>query len=100
MSMWFNLDDKRRIYERTTYSFLDWLGDVGGLFDGLVLFSRWFISPFVIFSLRSKLLSYLFVEQDEEDRPVSFTRKAKKYGHISCFKTLLQWDGNNRRKIA
>ena len=36
-SMWLELESKRLVHERSTYSFLDWLGDVGGLFDGLIL---------------------------------------------------------------
>ena len=74
MSMWYNLHEQKRIYERSTYSFLDWLGDVGGLFDGLILITRWIIQPFVSFSLSSKLLSHLFVETDE-NQPVKHLRK-------------------------
>ena len=29
------MNKDRKIYERTTYKALDWLSDVGGLFDGL-----------------------------------------------------------------
>ena len=74
MSMWYNLHEQKRIYERSTYSFLDWLGDVGGLFDGLILITRWIIQPFVSFSLSSKLLTLLFVETDE-NQPLKHLRK-------------------------
>lgn len=30
---------------RTTYGFLDWLGDTGGLIDGLFLLADFFVSP-------------------------------------------------------
>ena len=34
-SMWLELDKEHQIIQRQTYSLLEWLGDVGGLFDGL-----------------------------------------------------------------
>ena len=66
-SMWFNLDAKQNVIERSTYSLLDWLGDVGGLFDGLILMTRWFVSPMVVFALRAKLLSQIFREDGDAD---------------------------------
>ena len=65
--MWFNLDAKQNVIERSTYSLLDWLGDVGGLFDGLILMTRWFVSPLVVFALRAKLLSQIFREDGDAD---------------------------------
>ena len=31
--------------ERKTYSSLEWLGDIGGLHDGLLLLAAFFVSP-------------------------------------------------------
>ena len=42
--------------ERQTYSLLDLLGDVGGLFDALKLIGGVLMFPFVQFSLRMTLL--------------------------------------------
>ena len=57
---WFELHQKKRIIERQTYSMLEWLGDVGGLFDGLILISRFFIVPIAAFTLKTELLSQIF----------------------------------------
>ena len=47
-------------YERSTYSFLEWLGDVGGLFDGLGLIFRVLIGPFSAFAVKAELLTKIF----------------------------------------
>ena len=75
--MWFVIDMQRKIFERSTYSFLEWLGDVGGLFDGLILIIGWLISPFITFVMNSKILSLLFVELESETR-ASLVGKYKK----------------------
>ena len=38
--------------ERQTYSLLDWIGDIGGLFDGLNLLISKFIAPIAAFALQ------------------------------------------------
>lgn len=43
--------------ERSTYSGLEWIGDVGGLYDGMSLIARIFIGPLTIFTLNSELLA-------------------------------------------
>ena len=65
MSMWLIMDMEKKIMERSTYSFLDWLGDVGGLFDGLKLIILQLIYPFVTFVMNSKILTQLFVEFED-----------------------------------
>ena len=40
---------------RQTYSFLDWLGDCGGLIDALALIGRLVASPFAAYALHKKL---------------------------------------------
>ena len=37
--------------ERKTYSFLEWLGDIGGLFDGLLILAAFFVSPIATLAL-------------------------------------------------
>ena len=56
-SLLINLLQESTTYERTTYSFLDWLGDVGGLIDGLRLVVCLFIGPVTNFALKATLLS-------------------------------------------
>jgi len=47
-------------YERQTYSLLDWVGDIGGLYDGLRLLGSFIIAPFAIYSLQVELVSTIF----------------------------------------
>ena len=49
-------------YERSTYSLLEWLGDVGGLFDGLGLIAHLVIGPVATFVLKAEILSLVFRE--------------------------------------
>ena len=37
VSLWFELSQSLITTERKTYSILEWIGDVGGLFDGLMI---------------------------------------------------------------
>ena len=41
---------------RETYSLHGWVGDCGGLFDGLLVFGELLVTPFASFALRSALL--------------------------------------------
>ena len=43
--------------ERSTYSALDWLGDIGGLVDSLLLIGSIVITPIATLAVREKLLS-------------------------------------------
>ena len=46
-----------QVIERQTYSVLEWLGDVGGLFDMLGLIGGTIIGPLAAFSLKAELLT-------------------------------------------
>ena len=46
--------------ERSTYSFLDWLGDVGGLFDGLYYVAQAIVWPITAFVLKADMLESVF----------------------------------------
>ena len=59
------LDQKVTTIERTTYSFLEWLGDVGGLFDGLKLFIRLLTGPAAAFAMKIELLKHVFNVKDD-----------------------------------
>ena len=50
-SVWIEPSQDLVITERATYSILEWAGDVGGLFDGLCLIARIFVSPLATYSL-------------------------------------------------
>ena len=43
--------------ERQTYSILDWLGDVGGLLDGLKIIGSLLIAPIASFTMRVELFN-------------------------------------------
>ena len=47
-------------YSRETYSFLDWLGDLGGLIDILLMGTKYIVWPFASYRLQAALLSSLF----------------------------------------
>ena len=53
--------------EREVYSFLDWVGDLGGLFDGLKLFFLGLIGFFNYNMYNSYMVSQLFMTQRSED---------------------------------
>ena len=41
-----------KLYNRVTYGLLDWLGDVGGLLDGLSMVGEFFCAPFATIALQ------------------------------------------------
>ena len=45
---------------RGTYDVLSFVGDVGGLADGLLMLINFILSPYTSFKLKSYLLSHLF----------------------------------------
>jgi hypothetical protein len=50
----------QNMIERQTYSLLEWLGDVGGLFDMLSLIGGSLVAPLTAFALKSELLTQTF----------------------------------------
>ena len=59
-SFWIELREWRTIIERETYSLFDWMGDVGGLYDGLGLLIHRLLKPIAVFALNSELLTLAF----------------------------------------
>lgn len=59
MSVSFELSKDLRQINRQTYSFLDWLGDVGGLLEALFAIGDLFIGPFASFALKAKIVSMM-----------------------------------------
>lgn len=39
----------QNVTERQSYSFLEWLGDIGGLYDALKLIGMFIVAPFTSF---------------------------------------------------
>ena len=50
----------QNVIERQTYSFLDWLGDIGGLYDALRIIGLFMVVPFSSFKLKAELLFHVF----------------------------------------
>ena len=46
--------------ERSTYTMLEWLGDIGGLFEALVFLGRMTIAPVAAIAMQAKLLTRAF----------------------------------------
>ena len=46
--------------ERETYGFFEWLGDVGGLFDGMRIFGALVVSPLALLKLKAQLMNSFY----------------------------------------
>lgn len=64
--LWIEFGQTLTETERQTYSFLDLLGDVGGLFDGFRYIVAPIIAPFAAFTMRSQVLTQAFRYKPEE----------------------------------
>ena len=49
-----------QVTSRSTYSILEWLGDVGGLFDMLKLIGAIIVGPIAVFTRKQTLLTEVF----------------------------------------
>ena len=59
------------IIERQTYSVLEWLGDVGGLFDALLFIGASIVTPITTFTLRVALVQKLYREGSATPNKIS-----------------------------
>ena len=57
-----NQDKDLKTVYRTTYSLLDWMGDIGGLYDALVVIGSILVKPFASIAVKGKLLSRLVTD--------------------------------------
>ena len=55
-SFWLELRQDVTFIERSTYSILEWLGDVGGLFDGLRVLSQLIVTPIAVVFMQKMLV--------------------------------------------
>ena len=51
--------------ERTIYSILDWIGDIGGLYDGLRLIADFFMSNYAVAMMKQELLRLFMINQSD-----------------------------------
>ena len=56
-ALYLELRPDYQIIERQTYHLLEWIGDVGGLFDGLVYIFKIIVKPFSLFAVQAEVLS-------------------------------------------
>ena len=59
-SLYIEYSTSQTTIERKTYSILEFLGDVGGLLDGLKLAVGFFVTPIATFALKFKLVAGSF----------------------------------------
>ena len=52
-SWYFMLSKQSIIIERSTYGALEWLGDVGGLFDGLYYIMQYVAAPLSVLKMKN-----------------------------------------------
>ena len=50
----------RDVTSRQTYSLLEWLADIGGLYDALKIISGALVAPLSSFALKAELLTQIF----------------------------------------
>ena len=61
------LSADKLVVNRQTYSLLDWLGDLGGLFDALCIICGNILAPVTAFTLKATLLSNFFFFQQKSE---------------------------------
>ena len=66
-SFFLEIDQRSMSIERQTYSVLELVGDVGGLYDGLSLILTFFIAPFGSVALNKKLLTLIFGNREKRN---------------------------------
>ena len=73
---------------RQTYSFLDWLGDMGGLFDALYLLGMIILAPISNFALNAELLSSMFRYRGSDESLKSRTSSHRKRNYSESFSNV------------
>ena len=63
-SVWLGFSQASMVVERKTYSVLEWLGDLGGLWDALMFIGK-VLLPVFTFSAKSELLTSIFYQRLE-----------------------------------
>ena len=82
-SIWLEQGLKQFITERSTYSMLEWVGDVGGLYDGLIVSAQTLLSPLALYALKEMLASSILGQSSRREAVASEKNKAKHEGRDS-----------------
>ena len=72
-SFYFQLSKEVQVIKRSTYSVLDWLGDVGGLYDGLKIIASFLIAPISSLAAKDLLLTQVFRVMPSQRAPINAT---------------------------
>ena len=67
VGFWTELSQSLITTERKTYSILEWVGDVGGLYDGLLVIGSNLIAPITTLILRFALIANMRPTNTEND---------------------------------
>ena len=59
-SIEFGAEEKRKVFQRTTYDLLEAFGDVGGVYECLRIFLSAIIASFSVFVEQSLIAKYLY----------------------------------------
>ena len=78
------------VTERSTYSILEWLGDIGGLYDALFLICSALVKPFSSFWLTTEMISAFFreVSNNKED---SASGSVRRFANPTTMSKMLDW---------
>ena len=95
--MFFSTD--LNVVERQTYSVLDWLGDLGGLFDALRYSVGLIIAPIAAYALKAELLSSVFrftasMDPAQAEKEQRTAKKDKEH-----WKKHMEWDFRHLERI-
>ena len=78
-SIWLELGRYENIIERQTYSLLEWVGDVGGLYDGLRLICHVLMTPISTYALKSFLLAQIYRSTNKVQRKLKDLGQTHRY---------------------
>ena len=64
-SFWIEQGSQITKIERETYSALEWIGDIGGLYDGFLILGNTVAGPIAAITLKAKLVAWLFAQVEK-----------------------------------
>ena len=67
-SWYIQISPDMHVTERETYTFLEWLGDIGGLFDALRYLGAWLVAPMSTFKLKTEVMVSVFSQKIAKKR--------------------------------
>ena len=62
------------VINRKTYSILEWLGDIGGLADALIIIGGIFVLPVATYALESNILAAIFRFRKSMKQPTTSSK--------------------------